>query len=123
MEFFRNKIVRIVAAVLFVLGAAVLILGGSSQESLNGLLVAVVAGISALGGVLTLVSSKNKNHFQIYRQGKVVKNCKEERMKKEFLIELGIAEDLAAKIMAENGKDIQREQNKFADYTILRKEI
>lgn len=41
-------------------------------------------------------------------------------MKKEFLIELGIAEDIAAKIMAENGKDIQREQNKFADYEDLK---
>lgn len=41
-------------------------------------------------------------------------------MKKEFLIELGIAEDVAAKIMAENGKDIQREQNKFADYDDLK---
>lgn len=37
-------------------------------------------------------------------------------MKKDFLIGLGIAEDVAEKIMAENGKDITREQNKFADY-------
>ena len=44
-------------------------------------------------------------------------------MKKEFLIELGIAEDVAAKIMAENGKDIQREQNKFADYEDLKKSL
>lgn len=41
-------------------------------------------------------------------------------MKKEELIELGIAEDVASKIMEMNGKDIQREQNKFADYEDLK---
>lgn len=44
-------------------------------------------------------------------------------MKKEFLIDLGIDEATASKIMAENGKDIQREQNKFADYEDLKKSL
>lgn len=44
-------------------------------------------------------------------------------MKKDFLIDLGISEEVASKIMAENGKDIQREQNKFADYEDLKKSL
>ncbi len=36
-------------------------------------------------------------------------------MKKEFLVELGVDEAIISKIMAENGKDIEREKAKFAD--------
>ena len=37
-------------------------------------------------------------------------------MKKEFLLGLELDEDKIGKIMAENGKDIQREKDKFADH-------
>ncbi len=38
-------------------------------------------------------------------------------MKKEFLLELGVSEDVAAKIMAENGKDIQNVDRKLTAMT------
>ena len=38
-------------------------------------------------------------------------------MKKEYLVELGIAEDVAAKIMDENGKDIQNIERKLTAMT------
>lgn len=51
----------------------------------------------------------------------VVKHIKQRRykkgliMKREFLKELGIADDVIDKIMAENGKDITREQEKIGE--------
>lgn len=44
-------------------------------------------------------------------------------MKKEELIALGIDEEVASKVMELNGKDIQREQNKFADYEDLKSSL
>lgn len=44
-------------------------------------------------------------------------------MKTEFLKELGIAEEVISKIMAENGKDIEATKNKFADYEDVKKQL
>lgn len=55
--FFKSKIVRIICAVLFVVGSTGLIVGGVTQETVNGVLVAVVAAISAIGALITIVSS------------------------------------------------------------------
>jgi ATPase subunit of ABC transporter with duplicated ATPase domains len=44
-------------------------------------------------------------------------------MKREFLKDLGIADDVVDKIMAENGKDINDVKAKFADYDNLKKQI
>lgn len=55
--FFKSKIVRIICAVLFVVGSTGLIVGGVTQETINGVWVAVVATISAIGALITIVSS------------------------------------------------------------------
>lgn len=52
-------------------------------------------------------------HFKFYRQGKVVKNCKEGKMKRDFLKELGLSDDQINSIMAENGKDIEKAKGDF----------
>lgn len=44
-------------------------------------------------------------------------------MKTEFLKELGIAEDIISKIMAENGKDIEATKGKFSDYDTLKSQV
>lgn len=44
-------------------------------------------------------------------------------MKTEFLKELGIAEDVISKIMAENGKDIEATKAKFADYEAIKSTV
>lgn len=45
-------------------------------------------------------------------------------MKKEFLTNLGITDsDVLDKIMAEQGRDIQREQAKFADYADIKEQL
>ena len=44
-------------------------------------------------------------------------------MKKDFLTGLGIDEETASKIMAENGKDIEREKGKFADYDDVKNQL
>lgn len=41
-------------------------------------------------------------------------------MKKDFLVGLGIDESAIPQIMAENGKDIEREKAKFSDYDDLK---
>ena len=48
---------------------------------------------------------------------------KGENMKREFLEGLKLEADVIDKIMAENGKDITREQNKFADYAELKEQL
>ena len=44
-------------------------------------------------------------------------------MKRDFLKELGIADDIADKIMAENGKDIEATKAKYGDYEDLKKQL
>lgn len=44
-------------------------------------------------------------------------------MKRDFLMKLGLADDVVDKIMAENGKDIEAAKNKFADYDDLKKQL
>ena len=45
-------------------------------------------------------------------------------MKRDFLTELGITDkEVIDKIMAENGKDITKEQQKFADYDAVKSEL
>ena len=44
-------------------------------------------------------------------------------MERKYLKELGVAEDLIDKIMAENGKDIEATKTKFADYDDLKTQI
>lgn len=48
-------------------------------------------------------------------------------MKKDFLLSLGIAEDIAVQIMTEQGKDIEREKGKYeakiADYEDLKAQL
>lgn len=44
-------------------------------------------------------------------------------MKTEFLKELGIAEDIISKIMAENGKDIEAVKTKYADYETIKSQV
>ncbi len=44
-------------------------------------------------------------------------------MKREFLAELGIAEDAIGKIMSENGKDIESAKAKYADYDTLKTQL
>lgn len=44
-------------------------------------------------------------------------------MKREFLAELGIAEDAIGKIMSENGKDIESAKAKYADYDTLKAQL
>lgn len=44
-------------------------------------------------------------------------------MKKEILVEIGLTDEQIAKVMAENGKDIAREQGKFADYDDLKSQL
>lgn len=44
-------------------------------------------------------------------------------MKREFLAELGIAEDAIGKIMSENGRDIESAKAKYADYDTLKTQL
>lgn len=44
-------------------------------------------------------------------------------MKRDFLKELGIADDVVDKIMAENGKDIEATKGKFADYEDIKQQL
>jgi len=44
-------------------------------------------------------------------------------MKRDFLKDLGIADDVIDKIMAENGRDIESAKNKFADYEDIKKQL
>ncbi len=44
-------------------------------------------------------------------------------MKKEFLVGLKLEEDVIKQIQAENGKDIEREKAKFADYDDLKAQL
>ena len=44
-------------------------------------------------------------------------------MKRDFLKELGISEDLIDKIMAENGKDIEATKAKYADYDDIKSQL
>lgn len=44
-------------------------------------------------------------------------------MKRETLKELGIAEDIIDKIMAENGKDIESAKKPFTDYDDIKKQL
>lgn len=44
-------------------------------------------------------------------------------MKREFLEGLKLDADTIAKIMAENGKDVEREKNKYADYEDIKAQL
>ena len=44
-------------------------------------------------------------------------------MKKEFLVGLGIDESAIPQIMAENGRDIEREKGKFSDYDEVKAQL
>lgn len=44
-------------------------------------------------------------------------------MKREFLEGLGIASEAIDKIMAENGRDVEREKAKFADYADIKEQL
>ncbi len=59
--FFAQPVVRLVCVVLFVLSVGGLIIGGITQETLSGLLVAVAAGIAGIAGFLALVASVIKS--------------------------------------------------------------
>ena len=53
--FFMNKYTRIVCSVMLVLGLVGLLIGGITQEEINGVVVAVVAAVSAVALVIKLV--------------------------------------------------------------------
>lgn len=44
-------------------------------------------------------------------------------MKKDFLTGLKISDEVADQIMAENGKDIEREKNKYSDRDTIKKQL
>ena len=44
-------------------------------------------------------------------------------MKRDFLKDLGLGDEIIDKIMAENGKDIESAKNKFADYDDVKKQL
>ena len=54
-EFFQKPVVRLVCLLMFIIGIVGLVIGGITQETLSGVLVAVVAGIAAIGGIISLV--------------------------------------------------------------------
>lgn len=56
-DFFKQKWVRITSALLVVLGAIGLILGGSSAEDVNQIVKAVEIAIISIGGVIALISA------------------------------------------------------------------
>lgn len=53
--FFAQPIVRLVCLLMFIVGIVGLVIGGITQETLSGVLVAVMAGVAAIGGIISLV--------------------------------------------------------------------
>lgn len=56
-SFFQNTIVRIVSIVLWVLSTASLLIGGITQETLNGVMVAIIAVISAISALAAIIGA------------------------------------------------------------------
>lgn len=59
----------------------------------------------------------------LYRRATPLNMRKGETMKREFLEGLKLEADVIDKIMAENGKDVNREKAKFADYDELKAQL
>lgn len=57
MDFFKKKIVQIIAWVVWIAATVILTLGGVSAEGLSSVLVAVLGVISAIAAVITLIGS------------------------------------------------------------------
>lgn len=57
MSFFKNKIVKIVAWILWAVSTVVLLIGGCTQEALSGALVAVAGAVGGVSAVVILIAS------------------------------------------------------------------
>ena len=54
--FFTNKWTKIIAAVLLVISAVVLTVGGVSRETLNAIISGAIALVAAIAGIVTIIS-------------------------------------------------------------------
>lgn len=59
MDFFKNKIVRIVAWSMITLGIVALLLGGITQDEINKGVVLIFAAIVAVGAVIAFICGKS----------------------------------------------------------------